>query len=578
MKHLVSILLCFLGILQCHAQSISRETARIVANNYWKERYAEEQTPISRLNANSCVYTISPLKKADLYVVQMEDGWVLVSSEIASKPILASSPTGFFPLYEDMPDGMQWLLSYYEESIQYARDSIESTRMVNEEWEQLLNGSYTIANQYRDQNFPSSYVLDRMSLVKWNQSTNNDNSCTKPYNAKCPTWSTPSCGHTYVGCTAIAMAQVLWYWQWPYSAIIPRILTSTTTICSYSNFPYLATYDWAHLPAELHNSTSTYDAIHLADFLRDCGYAIKMVYRNDGSSASIDDARTALNTIFHYKPILKVQRRAYSSTAWINLLKQEIYAGRPIVYCGDRDSSHGHAFVVFGYTNSDMFRVNWGWGGAYMNAEYSIDALGPGEDYYYNDNQEALLGVEPDSPECLSYNFLQQNSLSNSIFEIHKAGILVTDSTHGEIRIHPNQQGCIYASDAIVIYHPFVIEEGARVHIALRDALCDNRSNQLQHTNRSASHTAKVTNKNLIQHIEDNSHTALSVFPNPTVDHIQVVSNAEINTIFIINSDGLCVRQSKESYIHVGDLPTGLYIVLAHTNNGELLQTKFLKI
>lgn len=63
---------------------------------------------------------ISIIGEIPLYVVQLEEGWVLVASDSAATPILAASPVGTFPTTDEMPDAMKWLLSDYESSIKYA--------------------------------------------------------------------------------------------------------------------------------------------------------------------------------------------------------------------------------------------------------------------------------------------------------------------------------------------------------------------------------------------------------------------------------------------------------------------------
>ena len=44
--------------------------------------------------------------------------FLFVASEFIDKPVLASAKYGQFPNYETMPDGLKWLLSYYELSLQ----------------------------------------------------------------------------------------------------------------------------------------------------------------------------------------------------------------------------------------------------------------------------------------------------------------------------------------------------------------------------------------------------------------------------------------------------------------------------
>lgn len=565
-RYIFIIFYILIGFTVCYAQTISTETAMSVGQTYWNITYANNRLTSQTKEAVG-VQIISPNNKAPLFVIQMEDGWVLVSSEKAANPILASSPVGEFPSYKDMPEGMQWILSYYEEANQYARDSLKGKIVESEEWAQLLDGSYT--PEIGTRALPSSLVLSRMESVRWGQGSNNDLSCTKPFNAHCPTWYTTICGHTLVGCGAVALGQILWYWQWPYSAIIPRQFINMTDINVYSNTPYLSKYDWSHIPAELHDSTLNYDANLLSYFLRDCGYSISMTYNTNSSSSTLDDTEVALEEIFHYKPIIKRTRSSFTSSNWITLLKQEISAGRPILYRG-QGTQGGHAFVLFGYTSTNKFRINWGWNGSYINCEYSLDAFSP-PGATFNEEQAALFGVEPNYPQCSTYYFLKQNDVNSSLFEIQKNGIILTDSTHGEIRISSNQKGCIYARDAIVIYHPFVIEQGADVHIALRDIHCgEEREVVFEDNEKIGVDKRKIPDRSVEQ-------IGLVVSPNPAKDYVEIIFNETLTDITIFNTNGEMLMCTTNTIISTTNFHQGLYIVRARTSNGSYVQTKFIK-
>lgn len=571
MKRCVFTMLCILSILICKAQSISPQKAQIVANTYWNTIYANDETP-ARQNTTSVVRTISPTNKALLYVVQMNDGWVLLSSEKAVAPILASSPVGVFPDYDDLPDGMKWLLSYYEDANQYARDSMNN--IVNEKWELLERSIFPVATDTNSRdNLESSHVISRMAAVKWDQGYNNEYSCTKPYNAKCPNWYSLSCGRTLVGCGAVALGQILWYWQWPYSAIIPRRFLSMSDINTYSDSPYLGMYDWANIPSALYDTTDTYAANQLTYFLRDCGYAIKMKYDTDGSSSTINDSKIALENIFHYKPVLYRERTNIPSAVWVAILKAEISLNRPILYRGSGPSG-GHAFVLFGYTSADMFRINWGWGGAYIDAVYSLDYLTPGN-YNFSYAQAALIGIEPNSPSCSSNNYFGPSDVSSDIFEIQKSGMLYTDNTQGEIRISSNQTGCIYATDGIVINGPFIIESGAQVHIALQGTPCLDELrapiNSIAFQEEDSQKKVTSKNKNVA------THNDFSISPNPATDYIEISSNKAITDVSLFNSHGICVLRSSNSFISISNLASGLYIVCARMEDGHSEQVKLLK-
>ena len=164
------------------AQTISKEKATRMALLYagtsqcksaplvtgWKNN----NSPVDTTNT----YTFSITNKAPLYVVQMEDGWVLVSSELAANPILASSPTGKFPEIDDMPDGMKWLISSYEVALQYAKDSIQSG-VIHPKW--MAETSYLEDEPEENVRvmLEDSGNCARMGLVAWKQNSGSSDIC-----------------------------------------------------------------------------------------------------------------------------------------------------------------------------------------------------------------------------------------------------------------------------------------------------------------------------------------------------------------------------------------------------------------
>ncbi len=84
---------------------------------------------------------------------------------------------------------------------------------------------------------------------------------------------------------------------------------------------------------------------------------------------------------------------------WIDLLKTEFDASRPVLYAGF-GSGGGHCFVADGYDNNNYVHFNWGWGGAY-DGYFAVSSLNPdglgigGGTGSYNSGQQAIIGIEP---------------------------------------------------------------------------------------------------------------------------------------------------------------------------------------
>lgn len=195
------------------------------------------------------------------------------------------------------------------------------------------------------------------------------------------------------------MAQVMKYHNYP---------AQGTGSYSYSHSVYgslsanfgATTYNWSAMP----NDLSSYND-GVATLLYHCGVSVEMDYGPKGFSANVSsDAKNALIMYFRYDSSMYYAERAeYLSSDWINLLKTELNARRPILYRGT--GTGGHAFVCDGYKDIEYFHFNWGWSGA-MDGYYYLNDLTPQNAYNnlnFTQDQGALIGIKPSSaptPTC----------------------------------------------------------------------------------------------------------------------------------------------------------------------------------
>jgi hypothetical protein len=188
--------------------------------------------------------------------------------------------------------------------------------------------------------------------TKWNQG--------QYYNASCPVDAEGTDGHVPVGCVAVAMAQVMKYHNYPVTGTGSHSYSHPVYGTLSANFG-ATTYNWASMP----DSLSKYDS-DVATLLYHVGVSVEMDYTPDQSGAYMSDAAYALETYFKYSNSLSyVWKSSYSTDEWTTILRTEIDNKRPILYSGH--GTGGHAFVCDGYSGSDYFHFNWGWGGSEDN-------------------------------------------------------------------------------------------------------------------------------------------------------------------------------------------------------------------
>ena len=217
--------------------------------------------------------------------------------------------------------------------------------------------------------------VDPLVKTEWSQRS--------PYNDMCP--KDPKNNETTLaGCVAIAMAQVMNYWQWPVHGInVPG--EPTTYRWTYDKDKNKGKnlsrkisenyYRWEDMESE---------PVAVAMFVYNCGVAVYMDYSTGFSGSSEYYAKSALESNFGYSEDIQLRpRNLYTDEEWIALLKDNLDKGWPIIY-----SSGVHTYVVDGYNKDGLFHNNqgYGWGGYW----WTIDQMGD------KGSSTAIINIHPD--------------------------------------------------------------------------------------------------------------------------------------------------------------------------------------
>ncbi|MBF0559190.1 MAG: C10 family peptidase [Nitrospirae bacterium] len=217
-----------------------------------------------------------------------------------------------------------------------------------------------------------------------------------------------ACTHTFTGCVATAMAQVMKYWNWPDSGVGSNSYQWKGTTLS-ANFAH--SYDWANMPNILigeNDSTQQLDAIDR--LMSDVGIAIKMNYACAGSGAWPADAVTAFYTNFKYAQPQLIDRKDYAASAWVSTIENELNAStpRPIMFTIYTTGYAGHEVVIDGYqketTGTDQVHINYGWGG-HDDGYYDITNNWVADYTWTINGQELVIGIQPTTYTLTVANF-----------------------------------------------------------------------------------------------------------------------------------------------------------------------------
>lgn len=409
---LLNILLLLFSIV-LFAKPISETTAKKVGINFLSTKTSVSAS-VSEL---SLIYTMKNNTQTPyFYVFNIANkGFVIVSGDDEVLPILGYSNEGVFIADNIAPQVLKWLENYKDQIRYVIENNIKATEEIKQEWEELLKADTTLKTKQSGNSTLSTQAVSPLVQTKWNQS---------PFvNAQCP-YDNSYNQLTVTGCPATAMAQIMKYWSYPEQGAGFHSYNHPTYGTLSSNFG-ATTYDWASMPNYVNNTNSA-----VAKLMYQCGVGVEMNYgveATGGSGSYViiaasptvqQTCENAFKTYFGYdaSTLQGLIRSNYSDTNWIILLKNELNASRPIQYAGF--GSGGHTWVMDGYDNNNYFHMNWGWGGS-QDGYFELNALNPGSGgiggagYSYNNDQQALIGIQPQNSQQ-NFDLTMYSDLSTS--------------------------------------------------------------------------------------------------------------------------------------------------------------------
>lgn len=376
-KILLGAMLCLACTVSLclNAQDYSREQLSSLANTYFEVNSRTSQ------GENAIPITLDTLyleNKAKMFLCQDGTDWVVFANEQKVTPVVCHGK-GHFTL-EELQKSPLWLL------LTESMIGLDSLRIRGND--AVIPARDDALMPTRSRSHPTPLLTIRGGN-RWNQAYNNSAYTDEDgnliynhsniYNLYTPTFYNCVDGRTWVGCTAVAMGQVMWYHQWPLYAAIPDTI-DCAGMPSIILMPHF--YYWNNIPGSILDTTPMSQVKDVAKLLRDCGYAGHMVYGPSGSSMTLTNAKNALTNTFQYNA--KMRHYSSGATLFSNTIKSEIASSRPVIiqatHATDVINNGTHTFVIDGYDSAtEEFHLNLGWGGKH-NGWYSVSG---GDAYYY---------------------------------------------------------------------------------------------------------------------------------------------------------------------------------------------------
>lgn len=369
--------LALLASLTASASPRSVDDAMNIARNFLKH------VPELRAKAQSDL-TLSPAITAKvknrigsdnaspeyfIFNLENENGFIVVSGDDRFAPVLGYSHSGNITDNTEMPEGLQYWLSFLSAEMNAA---IESGYKAH---------AKSSAASYKESVAP-------LLTTKWDQG--------RPYNNKIPNYAT--------GCVATGTAQVMNFWKYPAHGIGSH---TNGYFPQYSADFENTTYDWVNMKDEYGGKYDTQAEVEaVSTLMYQLGVATDMRWAkaSEGSGTPNMYAGHALINYFGYnKNLYAEERDCLSLGAWKALIIDQLQTGHPLCYAGmGRNAGEaGHFFVLDGYdAENGLFHFNWGWSGLY-DGYFNISALEPGTggtgagSGNFNYDQQVFINVQP---------------------------------------------------------------------------------------------------------------------------------------------------------------------------------------
>jgi len=328
-----------------------------------------------------------------------DKGFIIVSATDASTPVLAYSLESNYI----EGTGVEVFNERYTKSLSYLINHPEAVSLsAQKSWKHYLTSEF---KPYETKGDP---CVEPLVTTTWNQG--------KYYNALTP--NNPKCTysedcHVVVGCVAVTMANLLYYYRFPEQGSGSSIyFPQPDSIGGDATYSYPRQY--ANYGATIYN----YDAVtsktlnkydgELAKLLYHSGVSVRMGYGWQSSGAFSADVPDALKNYFRFSDAGQFQQEddtvSYPGQhqLWVPKAIEELNAHRPLYYSG-RSQTGGHAWIVDGYTTIEdetYFHANFGWdgqGNGFFILTHQYDASDHSESGEFNLSNGMGIRLMPDS-------------------------------------------------------------------------------------------------------------------------------------------------------------------------------------
>ena len=365
----ITILLAAASLYGCYAEPVTRRQA----TDYAARRLHLAQPLGARTSAEIPGFEHNGAAPTFYVIDNPDGGWVIISGDNCTRPVLAYSDKGRFNTGNIPGNVRSWLCNIDKGISELRRKGVSPGRNAISEWASAGTGTRNAASEGKE-----------LKTACWSQQS--------PFCDLCP--------RPTAGCVAVTVGIVMRFHQWPGhgQGYLPSYVTKTEGISVEGYSIGSHRYDWDNMPLDWNSTWPESSNKEVATLIHDIGVMVKTDYCTGGASAFTSDIIPAMAEFMDYSTsAIEINRDNYSDAEWYGMIRDEIDAGRPIIY-GGVDGNIGHEFVCDGYDGNGYIHVNWGWNGecnGYYAVTYPGDNDPNGIGHVFDSEVSAIIGICP---------------------------------------------------------------------------------------------------------------------------------------------------------------------------------------
>ena len=197
-----------------------------------------------------------------------------------------------------------------------------------------------------------------------------------------------------VGCTALAVAQIAYYWMiqrgFHRGCKATSKYTTSTNKFEVAAMPPITVFDWKNIVAKPKTTEQKNAVATLCEYI---AKALKSDFARTGTAAKRTSVATVINNTLRLGASKQVYQATVGKTEFENIVYNELANDRPVYMSATSDG--GHSYVIDGYdAETGKYHVNWGFDGKY-DGYYSLNSMILPDKTNYNGSKMAVVNIMP---------------------------------------------------------------------------------------------------------------------------------------------------------------------------------------